>query len=257
MKHTIDLSLVPNYYKELPHQKKAVQYLGELLLNTPAAKKFSLKENDDWIKLKSSQLQWLQRQISQATLNKFIIIWRSKIIDSFPKQAKFFSQRDNKINPLVSCNSSSHAIFVDYVLRNILHKKGLVTDDEYVQRVYSGKYGTYKNNNSLSWDVQLRVCRSFGVQCYYSNKGKRALIKEIQKGLICPANFRHKGNMYKSYGGHVSVVVDYNKEKGFLIYDPYGTRMPSYKEKFYGVYWISEKEFDYRFQGIFTTFKAK
>ena len=251
---TISLVDCKKYYKNLPHQRQAVEYLGELLFKTPAKKRLGLTTYVDWIDLDDSDLVWLQRQISPKTLNKFAAVWRNAL----GKKVDYFSQRDNKILPYTSCNSSSHAMFVDFILENVLGKPGLVGDDEYVRRVYSGKYGRYGKNNSVSWDIQVRVVRSFGIRARYNNKGKAALIYQITKrGLVAPTNFRHKGPAHRSYGGHVTLATDYDKKKGFLIYDPYGTRMPDYRVKDKGIYWMSEAEFNKRWQGLFTEYLGR
>jgi hypothetical protein len=238
------------YYREEPHQKVAVKYLGSLLLNTPAGKRLQLYSDYCWLKLEPSKLEWLERQISSATLERFTRLWRTPQ----SRTIEYYSQRDNKILPYVSCNSSSHAMFVNYILENVLHKPGLGGDDEYVRRVYSGKYGTYGRNNSVSWNIQLNVVKSFGINARISNKGKLHLIRELEKGLICPTNFRHKGSRGRSYGGHVVVAAAHDPQKGFLLYDPYGSRMPNYSSPLEGVYWISHLEFNARWQGLFTQY---
>ena len=255
----INLLDVKKYYKELPHQRDAVFYLGEKLLSTPAAEKLNLRAEMDWIDSEDEDLEWLQRQLEippASTLHKFTELWRADKIPSVNSQAKYFSQRDNKIKPYVSCNSSSHAMFCDYVLRTKLGQEGFASDDTYVCRVYSGKYGTYGSNNSLSWDIQIKVCKSFGVKAQYSNKGKQALIREITENEgICPLNIFHRGAKPSNRsGGHVVVAVDYDPVKGFKIFDPFGSYPPTYSNKKNGTYWLPEKEFNWRFQGIFTKF---
>ena len=254
------LTNVKKYYKELPHQKQAVEYLGTLLLKTPARQKLSLNTIYDWILLSDVKLEWLQRQISQRTLQKFAALYRGGIVRAPSEQIKHYSQLNNYRNRYNSCNSSSHAMFVDYVLRTILGKEGLSDDDEYVRRVYSNKYGTYGKNNSVSWDVQLGVVKSYGIKAKYVSGQKSELIRAItEKNLVAPANFRHKGSMYKSYGGHVVLIADYKPDKGFLIYDPYGYRMPNYsrQKEGQGIYWMSNKEFNARHQGIWTKYLGK
>lgn len=255
----IDLLDVKEYYKDLDHQNTAIAYLGEILLTTPSKERLDLRTNNDWLEKSDEDLVWLQKQLSlgeQTTLKHFAQLWRMDKLPTVESQAKYFSQRDNKIKPYVSCNSSSHAMFCDYILRNRLGKAGFTGDDEYVSRVYSGKYGRYGSNNSVSWDIQIRVCNSFGVKAKYSNEGKQALIGElVEKGNIAPVNIYHYGTKPSSRrGGHVIVAIDYDKTKGFYISDPFGTRPPTYKEKWKGGYWLAEREFNWRWQGIFTKF---
>ena len=51
-------------------------------------------------------------------------------------------------------------------------------------------------------------------------------------------------------------MAQYDSNKGFLIYDPYGSRMPDYKNqtKDGGIYWMNEKEFNARWQFIWTKY---
>lgn len=244
------------YYKNLAHQIQAIEYLGDLLLDTPASSKLKLKASKDWINLEDKDLIWLQQQVSPETINKFGILYRGAVVSIPSIQLKHYSQLNNYRNQYNSCNSSSHAMFVDYVLR-VHNKQGLKNDDEYLQKVYSGKYGVYGTNSSVSWDVQCNVVRSYGIKCKYISGNKVELIKNITElNLVAPANFAHKGSLQSTGGGHVVVLADYDKVKGFLIYDPYGKRMPDYtnQKEGEGIYWMSEKEFDIRHQGIWTQF---
>lgn len=202
---------VIKYYGGLPHQDQALIYLDNIF------------EGAD-----------------RATFER---IWR--------KHFTPFSQRDNPISPTVSCNSSAHAMLVDFMLRKT--KRGsLPNDDQYVRKVYSGEYGSYGSNNSVSWDVQCRVVQSYGFNCKYDNSGKRALIDYLNEGYIAPCNFKHKGSLRHPYGGHVVVAVDFDDELGFLICDPFGSPMPTYVNKWKLFYWMKETEFDIRTQGLFT-----
>ena len=253
---TISFLDVKKYYKEEEHQVEAVEYIGELLLTTPVKDILNLTDAQSWIRLDNKFIEWLQRQIGPLTLHKFETLWRTpKVVPTVEQQVKYFSQRDNKILPYTSCNSSSHAMFADFVLKVKLGKEGLHNDDEYVSRVYSNKYGTYGKNNSMSWDVQMNVLRSFGIKAKYNNQGKAALIKQLEGDMIAPINIWHKGTSRGSRaGGHVCVAVDYLPEKGFLIFDPYGTRPPYYNKPSHGTYWLSNAEFNWRFQGLFTEY---
>ncbi len=248
---TINLLDVKKYYKEEPHQLEAVDFLGGLLLKTPAAEKLGLLVSTDFLELEDEELEWLQKQISKATLDKFATIWRKEFDFITPT---YFSQRDNSIKPYVTCNSSSHAMLVDYYLR-ANGKPGLNSDEKYLQRVFSGRYGRYGSNPSVSWDIQVNVCRSFGVLVKYSWDSKMdELIKELEKGVAC-VNIWHKGtNRSTRGGGHVILAVDYDPEKGVLVFDPFGTKCGNYAIKGTGKYWISPEEWAWRWQGNRTIF---
>lgn len=255
MSNLISLVDAKKYYKNLEHQKQAVEYLGTLLLKTPAAKTLELKTTSDWIERNETQLYWLQLQLSSSTLEKFGNLYRNSITSSpLELQTKYYSQRDNSIKPFVTCNSSSHAMFIDFYLRKN-NMKGLTSDEEVLKKVFSGKYGTYGKNPSVSWDIQINVAKSFGINCKYSNEGKASLIKYIDAGNIAPINIFHTGSSRSSRGGgHIIVVIDYDKNKGFYIHDPYGTRPPNYTITKEGKYWMTEGEFDWRFQGLYTKY---
>lgn len=258
---TILLTNVKKYYKEERHQIEACKYLGRLLLKTPSRIRLGLRSELDWLECSDKELEWLQNQISNKTLYKFAELWRNKVITPSQhinelKKVKYFSQRDNYILPYVTCNSSAHSMFLDYILRYKLGKDGLTDDKEFIKRVFSGKYGTYGRNPSVSWDIQSNVCRSYGVNAKYTNKGKNALIRDLtDNNLIAPINIYHYGSSRRNRrGGHVVVAVDFDNKKGFLIYDPYGSRPPSYHNTSNGIYWMSLSEFNFRFQGLYTKY---
>ena len=84
MSSIIYLINIKKYYRGLPHQKEAVEYLGNLLLSTPAKVKFNLIDADDWLKLSNEDLQWLQKQISEQTLTQVSNRWRKSTVKSKP-----------------------------------------------------------------------------------------------------------------------------------------------------------------------------
>lgn len=249
----INLTEVKKYYTGLPHQKEAIHFLGNLLLDTPAKKRLNITSPDSWISNSNTDLEWLQLQLSSDTLENFTDIWRQKK----DIQPSYFSQRDNKILPLVTCNSSSHAMYTDYYLR-LNGKQGLGGDDEFVRRVFDSKYGGKSfNNPSVVWDVQVNVCRSFGVITkYYWDGNLPKLHKSLKEGVSC-INIYHNGNSKVSRsGGHVILAIDYVPGRGYLVADPFGNRAGNYSDRNNGMYWFSESEFSWRWQGCRTEFKG-
>lgn len=93
----ISLVNIKKYYQGLPHQKKAVKFLGNLLLQTPAKDILKLGTAYSWIYLKDEHLIWLQKQISINTLEKVAEIWRSVDSDTIDwndmssKVSKYFT----------------------------------------------------------------------------------------------------------------------------------------------------------------------
>lgn len=74
----ISLTNIKKYYSGLPHQKKAVKFLGDLLLVTPAKDILKLGSAYSWLHLSDDKLEWLQKQISTRTLEKVTDIWRKE-----------------------------------------------------------------------------------------------------------------------------------------------------------------------------------
>lgn len=251
---TISLIDCKRYYEGLPHQKGAVEWMGTILLNTPAKSKLGLTTRSSWLNMCDPDLEWLQKQISQPTLDNFAKRWRNQSLSNVVVTPKAFSQRDNSINPDVSCNSTAHAMLVDYHLR----KRGLLgfrDDEDFLKRVYSGNYGKFGSNNSLSWDVQMAVCNSYGVRARYSNEGLDEVKNEIKKNGVTCVNIFHKGSTPQTRsGGHVILLAGYDEvNKLFRIHDPWGAR-PSdgYQDKKLLKYDMPESEMRWRFQGIHT-----
>jgi hypothetical protein len=99
--------------------------------------------------------------------------------------------------------------------------------------------------------------RSFGIKSKYISGDKTGLIQQVnQFNLITPTNFAHKGDIRNPHGGHVCAVAQFDSKKGFLIYDPYGSRMPDYSNQTSdgGIYWMSDAEFNKRWQNIWTKY---
>ena len=226
----VKLKDVVQFYTGVDHQKAAISWLGGLLLHTPAKNRLNLTDEMSILKLTPDQLDWLQRQISEPTLIRFTTLWRlPKTSDG--TDAALFSQRDNSILPYVTCSSSSHAMYVDHQLRR-RGKPGLSSDEGYLRRVFSKKYGTYGKNPSVSWDIQTNVCKSYGVNSKYIwNSDLKGLAAEIEKNGSSVVNIYHKGtNRNNRGGGHVVLATEITPE-GVTIHDPYGTRPPNYNMK--------------------------
>lgn len=246
----INLKDVKKYYIGLPHQKAAVSWLGSLLLNTPAKERLNLTDETSWLNCTSDKLEWLQTQISAKTLEKFATLWRLPV-NTQGQDIQLFSQRDNSILPYVTCSSSSHAMYVDHQLRR-KGKSGLSSDEGYLRRVFSGKYGKYGNNPSVSWDIQTNVCRSYGIESKYVwNSDLTGLAREVEENGSSVINIYHKGtNRRNRGGGHVVLLAGMSKDS-VLIHDPYGTRPPNYDLKNVGTKYTSpvlqpsaDKEYD-------------
>lgn len=264
---SIQLTDAKKYYKELAHQKKAVEYLGGLLLNTPAKQTLNLKTNLDWIKLEDEKINWLQNQISVSTLNKFTELWRQtttveeakvvtpvdKVIDETRKQV-YYIQLDNNLKPYSVCNSVSHAVVLKYFKPNAL-SDSRNADQEYVNKVLKGDFGRKDASNpSIYWDVQANGMKHYGINVRTNTSGdKAALEKQVSKGIPTPVNIAYKDS------GHVICLVQCD-DTHFDVFDPYGEMDYSTgkyirftnQEFNSGKYRVSKKGFYSRWQGVFT-----
>jgi uncharacterized protein YvpB len=264
---TILLINAKKYYKELPHQKEAVEYLGNLLLNTPAKQRLSLKTKTDWIKSDDKWLEWLQNQISSNTLEKFASIWRQdvkaenaephppsdKVIEQARKQV-YYIQLDNNRKPYSVCNSVAHAMLLKYMLPKAL-PNDRNADQVYVNKVLSGAFGRkgYRNP-SIYWDVQSNGMKYYGLNTRINTSHDRpALESQVSKGIPTPVNISYKSS------GHVICLVGVDATH-FDVFDPYGEmdyvsgRYIRYTNVEFnsGKYRVSKAGFYRRWQSVFT-----
>lgn len=227
-KRLLDLVNVKKFYADLPHQKVAVSWLGDILLNTPAKDRLNLSDSLSILKCTDEQLQWLQNQISRATLERFTKLWRLPVHTQSVDIA-LFSQRDNSVLPYTTCSSSAHAMYTDHQLRR-KGQSGLDNDEGFLRRVFSGRYGKYGRNPSVSWDIQTNVCKSYGVNSRYQwDSDLTGLMAEVDKNGSSVINIYHKGYTRRDRGGGHVVLVAGIDNKEVIIHDPYGSRPPQYK----------------------------
>ena len=254
---TIKLLDVKKYYKGIPHQKIAVSFLHEILLNTPAKERLGLSTQKTFLELSDDRIEWLQRQLEgTSTLNKFAELWRADSIDTENTSevvAKIFSQRDNSILPYVTCSSSSHASYVDYLYRK-WGKEGLSSDEEYLKKVFSGKYSRVgsSRNKSIYWEVHDSVLKDYGINSKYIWNGDlNGLKKEVEKNGASVINIFHKGTSRSNRGGgHVVLATQFHPNGAVDILDPFGERPPYYNLKNVGARQSSKQIMDDEYETL-------
>lgn len=125
----------------------------------------------------------------------------------------YFSQRDNKKDPMRTCFSSSCAM-----LLASLDPDAIEGDDEYINEVY--KYG-----DTTEASAQLGALKHFGVDAKFVQNADWALIEsQLEKGIPVPMGVLHKGPVSNPVGGgHWICCVGVTADKTKLwIHDPFG-----------------------------------
>ena len=125
----------------------------------------------------------------------------------------YFSQRDNKKDPLRTCFSSSCAM-----LLATLDPDAIGNDDEYTDEVY--KYG-----DTTEASAQVDTLKHFGVESKFVQNADWALVEsQLKLGIPVPMGVLHKGPVSNPVGGgHWICCVGVTADKSKLwVHDPFG-----------------------------------
>lgn len=125
----------------------------------------------------------------------------------------YFSQRDNKKDPMRTCFSSSCAM-----LLTTLDPDAIDSDDEYINEVY--KFG-----DTTSATAQLDALKHFGVDaCFVQNADWTTIEQQLKQGIPVPMGILHKGPVSNPVGGgHWICAVGITADKQKLwAHDPFG-----------------------------------
>jgi len=187
----INLRQVCKFYKDLPNQNKALDYL--------------------------------QENISSEVLTSFADLWRQKEISTNKTstnklEVPYYSQLDNYINPHTTCNSSSNAMALKFLLPD-----SIKSDDEYLSKVLS--YGESTDNNT-----QVKTLFFYGLTAKFrTNLNFSDLDNQLSKGIPVTIGILHHGSESNpSGGGHIICVVGKYTD-GYLVHDPYGNLYDGYQ----------------------------
>ena len=125
----------------------------------------------------------------------------------------YYSQRDNKKDPLRSCFSSACAMLLKYVKPN-----SITSDDEYMVTVY--KYG-----DTTEPSAQVTALEQHGLKVEFRQDGGWSDIdSQLAKGFPIPIGVLHHGPVNKpSGGGHWLTIIGRNEDNtAYVVNDPYG-----------------------------------
>lgn len=165
----------------------------------------------------------------------------------FPKintGVNYFSQRNNYTMPHRTCNSSSNAMYLDW-LRLATYRTPLPgSDDAYLKKVLS-------IGDTIEHWVQTSAIKSYGFDTKWMEDFDFDLIKALlSAGFPVPVNILHRGTEEAPTGGHVICLIgNRNSQKTLVAHDPYGSLSSGYQNTNGAYSLISWTTFERRWQG--------
>lgn len=159
-------------------------------------------------------------------------------------KTKYFSQRDNYRDAHRTCNSSSNAMYTDWLLR-VLGRGEIKNDDEYIREVF-------KRGDTIYHGVQTRVIKEvYKLNTKWNGDADWPFVKALAEvGFPVVCNILHRGPISAPRGGHIIMIIGYDcNSKELIVHDPYGTLQSNYKVTNGAFSRIKEKEFLTRWQG--------
>lgn len=131
---------------------------------------------------------------------------------------KYLSQRNNKEQPWRTCNSSVHAMLVDYLKPGVLKKgSGFDLDDDYFQRFVK------PTGDTTVHEVHTKALQDIGIFSTWNfNLGYRDIDNQLNKGYPVPIAVLHKGTLSAPFGGHIIIVIGKSDDNTYICHDPWG-----------------------------------
>lgn len=163
--------------------------------------------------------------LQQASKYSFFV---QKQVDSLTKYSKtgsinldtscvYFSQRDNYTMANRTCNSSSSAMYLNWLQRASGQSNVLTNDDEYLRTVLQQGDTIYHEN-------QTWALKQYGFNTVWDENGRYSKLKElVLAGFVVPINILHRGTKDNPRGGHIVCVIGYRQSDDWVLADPYGT----------------------------------
>lgn len=178
----------------------------------------------------------VQRQIDR--LSAYVLPDASLKLDT---PTTYYSQRDNYRDPLRTCNSSSNAMYLDW-LRRATGRPGLGGDDSYTRQVFTHGDTIYHEN-------QTAALKDYGFSTKWNTDADRPFVDDLlQAGFPVVCNILHRGTTDAPRGGHIIMLVA-DKGSFYVAQDPYGTLDSGYTEEDGRHSRISFVDFEARWQG--------
>ncbi len=125
----------------------------------------------------------------------------------------YYSQRDNQVDPMRTCFSSSCAMLLKF-----LKPSSISGDDEYIKTVYT--YG-----DTVYYQNQIKALTHYGLKAKFRTDYNWALIDaQLNRGIPVPIGILHKGSVSApTGGGHWLVIIGRSEDNTkYVVNDPYG-----------------------------------
>ncbi|MDJ0712888.1 MAG: C39 family peptidase [Prochloraceae cyanobacterium] len=156
---------------------------------------------------------------------------------------RYFSQRDNYTMSHRTCNSSSNAMYLDWLLR-VTGRPQLQSDDIYLKKVL--EFG-----DTIYHGVQTSAIQEFGFRTKWMTDADLPFIEDLlDAGFPVVCNILHRGSLAAPRGGHVILLIG-RKGGNFISHDPYGTLMSNYTNPDGAFSKIPREVFKIRWQGCY------
>ena len=201
------------------------------------------QEPDNLIRPNSVELLLSEPKTTDAVDRQIKRLKRYSDHPDLETKTQYYSQRDNYTQPNRTCNSSSNAMYLNWLMQTT-HHIGLSGDNEYLRKVLS--YG-----DSTHHDIQTKVIKEYGYSTKWMTDHDLPFVKDLLiTGLPVVCNILHRGTIQNPHGGHVIMLIAYNSNSNILIaHDPYGTLASNYSNHNGAYSQIKEYEFSKRWQG--------
>jgi hypothetical protein len=159
----------------------------------------------------------------------------------------YYSQRDNYTMPFRTCNSSSNAMYLDWLLACTKGKR-LGGDDGYLEKVLS-------IGDTIEHWAQTSAIKQYGYStkwCETKPINQRRELNYVNAllitGIPVVVNILHRGSKSRPTGGHIIMLIGIN-DNDYLCHDPYGTLDSNYTDSNGRCDGIDREEFLQRWQG--------
>lgn len=238
------------FYKRLPHQDKAFQWLTE---NTPPEK---LEQFRALYSPPQEPAVIQQTPVSSPALPQIAIDQLARL-KSYCKEGTepnldvgttYYSQRDNYTMGGRTCNSSSSAMYTDW-LRRATGQPALGGDNDFLRQVL-------EIGDTIYHEVQTQAIAKYGFKTRWldvdepSEKDFQRVNDLVDAGFPVPINILHRGSINSPRGGHIVVICARRKSEGtYILQDPYGTFSSGYTNTNGKYSLFSPKDFKARWQG--------
>jgi hypothetical protein len=242
------------FYKQLPHQDQAFQWLGA---NTSeeSLSKFRAMFSPP-VEVTTSQDATVIQDTAAPGLPPIVLDQLARLKTYCKDGATprldigttYYSQRDNYTMGGRTCNSSSSAMYLDW-LRRSTGQAALGGDNDYLKQVLAIGDTIYHEN-------QTAVIAKYGFKTRWldvdapSEKDFQRVNDLVDAGFPVPVNILHRGSIDSPRGGHIVVICARRKSEGtYILQDPYGTFSSGYTNENGRYSLFSPKDMRARWQG--------